>query len=379
MSFRAGWQRRGQEVLQEKQELRAQQNMKILEHQAAQQAQAQDISILERLSARGRPVMGDGTIMEDKTLPADFGAGMGALSSQAGQTVQIARPADRSRIARYKDSTGQDHAFELLSEKEQIQRQIEAKVAETKAVGGAQTAVGLDRMTQQAGVEDKIDASRAIAMPAAFAAAMPGQEKLPPSQFNLAAHLTTAKNQTDHVANELAINKANNARMIAIQNSKNVAQWEKFKGEESGRDKRFRVAESGRYERARMTAAKQAGLSDKEAAKLTSEARKLYDEGVEVHQLRNKIGMMRKAGIYADAKGNPVYVQGQPITVDSNNAAHMEAVLADLEARAKALEQQRLRLEADMGGSPLYQGPIVNSSPNQLRDDFSGKTMFGKK
>lgn len=373
MSFLAGWQRRGQEILQEQQEQRAAKHMKILEHQAAQQAQAQDLTILERLHQSGRPVTGENIVMEDKTLPA-------------GQIIRTARPADRSRLMNYTDSTGQRHAYERFSKDEEIQRQIDAKVAETKAVGGAQTAVGLDRMTKQAKVEDEIDAGRAIPMPAVFAAAMPGQEKLPPSQFNLAAHLATAKSQEDRNKNAVKVAELNNARMVAIQTSKNLLDWQKFTKHEAGLESRFRQSEVNRFARARMTAAKESGLSDKEATKLTSDARKLYDEEIATHQLADKIGMMAKSGIYADGKGNPVFAQGQPIKSDESNAPIMEAQVKALKARAEALKQQRLRLEADMGGkTPLYEGSIgqkggaVRGITNSILDSiFGGEARIGK-
>jgi len=163
----------------------AKQNQDIQEQQFQREQQQAEMDLHEHLMSIGaRPVV-NGMAKDETTLPeylqglglpASNGAptgfdGGGSPTAPAGpsipQTVSIVRPADKSRLVSFKDSTGQQAQYELPTPEEQISRQVKLRqpvINQENAAAGAKAAAvsqgteqggqaGLAASRQQYGVE----------------------------------------------------------------------------------------------------------------------------------------------------------------------------------------------------------------------------------
>lgn len=122
------------------------------EHTAMQQAQIQqarnnriqDITQKMLLGANSREVGPDGTVTEQSQLP---GFSLGGLDMPAAP-VSYTRKANKSRTVSYKDQDGNTMQRELLTEDEQIARQVREKTALARA-GQVDVSSILSRMMPQ--------------------------------------------------------------------------------------------------------------------------------------------------------------------------------------------------------------------------------------
>lgn len=113
---------------------RAQDEHTAMQHAAMQQARnnrIQDITQKMMLQANSREVGPDGTVTEQNQLP---GFSVGGVDMPAAP-VSYARKADRSRTVKYRDQEGNEMQRELLTPMEQIQRQVTADQAVSRAQG----------------------------------------------------------------------------------------------------------------------------------------------------------------------------------------------------------------------------------------------------